>query len=116
MERIMEFSPAYDRGTKHEVHGVDLWMVLKGPEGAVQFVLHTNWQLPHVTRRMLCEFLEKGATHGPYCFLPQPCGGALCVRFGHTIGATARVFEVLLKEGSDGVWRELEKFYKETFG
>ena len=27
-----------------------------------------------------------------------------------------RIYEVLLKEGSDGVWRELKDFYKNVFG
>jgi hypothetical protein len=116
MERIVEFSPARDQDTKHRVRGVDLRMALKGPEGVVQFVLHTNWQLPHVTKRMLCEFLDKKEEPGPLAFLPQPCGDTLCVWSDGSGLDSQRVFEVLLKEGSDGVWRELGRFYKETFG
>src|SRR5215467_3220628 len=55
LERIVTFEPAYDKRhpdpkKNYGIHGVTLRMVLKGPEGAVQFVLYTNWQLPHVTK------------------------------------------------------------------
>jgi len=48
LERITELTPAYDRRSpdpnrNYGIHGVDLWFWLKGPEGAVQFHLMTNW-------------------------------------------------------------------------
>lgn len=49
MERITQFEPAFDyRSQKGGIHGVQLRMVLKGELGAVQFLLFTNWMLPHV--------------------------------------------------------------------
>jgi len=53
--QIVEFTPAYDKRDpdpkkNYGIHGVELRMVLKGPEGAVQFVLYTQWMLPHVQK------------------------------------------------------------------
>ena len=52
-ERILEFEPAFDKrhpdpDKNYGIHGVTMRFVVKGPLGAVQFVLYTNWQLPHV--------------------------------------------------------------------
>lgn len=55
LTRIVRFEPAYDKRNPDPqkncgIHGVTLRMVLKGKAGAVQFVLSTNWQLPHVEK------------------------------------------------------------------
>jgi hypothetical protein len=50
-QRLVEFSPAYDHGREGGCHGVELRMVLKGPEGAVQFLLFTNWMLPETREK-----------------------------------------------------------------
>ena len=62
-ERIVELTPAYDKRSNNPaenygIHGVELRMVLKGAEGAVQFVLYTNWHLPHVARELKSRRLE----------------------------------------------------------
>jgi hypothetical protein len=65
-ERIVQFLPAFDKrhpdpSKNYGIHGVELRMVLKGPKGAVQFVLFTNWQLLHITRESenrLCGMLS----------------------------------------------------------
>lgn len=41
--------------------------------------------------------------------------GGKCYYDGSGLNAD-RVFEILRREGSDGVWRELEEYYTETFG
>ncbi len=55
LKKSLEIAPAWDR--RHPdpeknsgAHGVEMWFYLTGSEGAVQFVLATNWQLPNVTR------------------------------------------------------------------
>lgn len=53
-EKRIDFEPAFDRrhpdpSKNYGIHGVTLRMVLIGPKGAVNFVLYTNWHLPHVT-------------------------------------------------------------------
>ena len=104
-------------------------MVLKGDKGAVQFVLYTNWQLPHVAE----EFSKRGYNREP---MPVDVGyhslsplyegqeicnhtceylnGKPCYYDGSGLQAE-RVYEILLKEGSEGVWKELESRYNELF-
>jgi len=172
LERIIEFVPAFDRRDpdpkkNYGIHDVELRMVLKGEKGAVQFVLYTNWQLPHVAReerkRTAASGLDEmgikvrfepmpadlgyhspvpmyegqepiGATRvhwedgefdGKRMKLPKfeptdtfdPCpylDGKPCYYDGSGLNAE-RIYNVLLAEGSDGVWRELESYYRETF-
>lgn len=157
------------------IHGVELRMVLQGPEGAVQFLLYTNWQLPHVQREMDEKAIERIRDRDDdgkmqlRCFyhpLPadlgyhspkpmyegqsamgsekfdwertetlkgeagsikipttiatgtfDPCeyvGGGPCYYDGSTLNAEP-IYEVLLREGSAGVWRELRAYYDATF-
>jgi hypothetical protein len=139
-ERIVEMTPAFDRrnsdpSKNYGIHGVELRMVLKGERGATQFLLYTNWQLPHVTR----EFDERKPFRSEFPHLmchPLPAdlgyhspvplyqgqekmsaceyveGG--CYYDGSSTNAE-RIYNVLLREGSAGVWRELEAYYNETF-
>jgi hypothetical protein len=210
-QEITEFTPACDKRDpdpkkNYGVHGVSLRMVLKGPDGAVQFVVFTNWQLPNVREEldrttieriahatkpartvtklkgvapslipMVLDQVERGVV--PYeegerelrCFyhpMPADLGyhspkpmyegqppmgaekfdfenkevlkgatgeiaiptrvqtgtftpcelldGGPCYYDGSTLNAEP-VFEVLLREGSAGVWRELREFYLQTF-
>ena len=142
MEKIIELYPAYDKrnsdpSKNYGIHGVDLKFVLVGESGAVQFNLFTNWQLPHVTK----EFMEKTTNNKrdiDLYFMPMPADlgyhskiphyegqltmsedceftGGICYYDGSTLNAE-RIYDVLLKEGSDGVWRELEDYYKDIFG
>jgi hypothetical protein len=58
LERIVQFEPAYDKRSpdpekNYGIRGVMMRMVLKGPEGAVQFLVYTNWQLPHITKEAI---------------------------------------------------------------
>jgi hypothetical protein len=174
-QEITEFLPAYDKRDldpkkNYGIHGVTLRMVLKGPEGAVQFVVYTNWQLPHVTeenhRRAHGNHVRDSTLRGLFDPMPadlgyhspkpmyegqepmgsvkfdfehkqilegasgdieiptrvqtgtfEPCellGGGPCYYDGSTLNAEP-VFEVLLREGSAGVWRELREYYMRTF-
>lgn len=66
LERIIEFTPAFgkrnsDPNKNYGVGGVDLKMVLKGPEGAVQFILYTHWMLPHIQKGIDLRILEKAS-------------------------------------------------------
>jgi len=139
MEKLIKFYPASGS------HGVDLRMILKGNKGAVQFVLYTNWMLPHVTKEMDIRILKEArqgalsdiSLRCTYHPLPADLGyhspvaiyegqdicsesceyldGKPCYYDGSGLNAE-RIYEVLLEEGSDGVWRELEDFYKNVFG
>jgi hypothetical protein len=134
--RVIDMSPAFDKrssvpGKNYGIHGVDMRMVLKGPKGAVQFLLFTNWFLPHTQR----ELDEKHSSHS--CCHPIPAdlgyhsltpmyedhgsmgaceylGGATCYYDGSGLNAEP-IFEILLREGSEGVWKALEAYYTQTF-
>lgn len=135
-ERIVTMSPAFDRrdpdpSKNYGIHGVELRMVLKGPKGATQFVLYTNWMLPNVER----ETWSKGHDTGTLRILTSPTAADFgyhwhrphysghdamtcdllpagkCYYDGSSLNAD-RIFDVLRSEGSDGVWRELESLYR----
>lgn len=133
LKRIVEMTQAYDeRAHGYGIHGVDLRMVLKGPEGAVQFVLYTAWQLPHVRAEfdgkkddhLLCH--PTPADLGYHSCVPCYEGqtvvenecryldGRACYYDGSSLQAHA-VFDVLLREGSEGVWSLLEEHYRRIF-
>lgn len=143
-ERIVYMVPAFDKrhtdpSKDYGIHGVELRMVLRGPLGATQFVLYTNWYLSHVTEDMIertlshpdriglkCRFLPLPADLGYHWRTPQyegqcscenckEIGGGVCYYDGSSLNAE-RIYEVLLREGSDGVWRELEAFYNDLAG
>ena len=140
-EKIVMMTPAYDKRHKdpnknYGIHGVNLKMVLKGKMGAVQFVVYTNWQLPHVTEEMLQNprqrnsvdmfFMPMPADLGYHSYKPRYEGQTLltesceyldgkpCYYDGSSLNAET-IYETLLEEGSDGVWRELENCYNEIF-
>lgn len=149
MEKIITFSPAFDKrnsepNKNYGIHGVDLRMILKGDNGAVQFILYTSWQLPHVAKELENKILREAVTgkfneYSLSIFHPLPadlgyhsptpqyegqsiasesceyCGGKPCYYDGSGLNAE-RVYKVLLEEGSEGVWRELEDYYNNIFG
>lgn len=132
------FRPAYDKrdpdpSKNYGIHGVDCcFAVMKDGQG-VTFSLFTNWMLPHVQ----AEFDARDPGHGYTRYMfhkPQPAGvdyhatkpryegqkpitnchitGGDC--YGDGSGLLAEeYFETLLTEGSDGVFKRLEKQYAE---
>lgn len=138
MEKITQFMPAFDRrdpnpDKNYGIHGVDLRMVLKGDKGAVQFVLFTNWQLPHVQEEQKSRMTP--SNHILYEPIPADLGyhslephyngqeprndceylnGKPCYYDGSGLNAEL-IYQVLLKEGSEGVWKELQEYYNQVF-
>jgi hypothetical protein len=60
-ERITEWEPAFDRRSSNPkknygIHGVSMRWVLKGSKGAIQFVVYTQWMLPHVYQEQIEKF------------------------------------------------------------
>lgn len=129
-ERLVEFQPAFDRrnpdpAKDYGIHGVELRMVLKGPQGAVQFLLYTNWQLPHVTEQTLttCLTTRQNRISLQTHFLPIPAdlgyhwctphykdqplrecpyvAGGQCYYDGSGLNAE-RIYQVLVSEGDAG--------------
>jgi len=143
MKKTITLYPAYDKrhpdpSKNYGIHGVDLLFVLEGKNGAVQFKLFTNWQLPHVTEEFLNKshmwtkdkidlyFFPMPADLGYHSKVPHYEGhekisrecewtGGDCYYDGSTLNAEP-IYEILLREGSEGIWQELEKYYKDIFG
>ena len=140
--REIIIEPAYDKRNSdpskdYGINGCEIRFLLKGKKGAVQFLIYTNWCLPHVTEEMLkkpirdeadirCRFLPMAADLGYHSpkplykdqFARKNCpylGGKTCYYDGSGLNAEP-VFERMLKEGSGGVWKDLEDYYIEIFG
>lgn len=156
MERITEISSAYDgrpasAGGKHEwrtpgmkpddgtgatnygIGGCTIRFILKGPLGAVQFVIYTDWYPPHVQQAVSATsvirpmggdvgyhsprhmYEGQGALCGPgEC--PYVPDGAECFYDGSSLRADEWVRDILLRGGSDAVWKALEDEYADRFG
>lgn len=138
LKRDIYFTAAYDKrhpdpGKNYGIHGAEMRFVLSGDEGAVQFLLYTNWYLPHVTREL------ESKRDGKYnYFLPMPAdigyhspkpiyegqevmaetceylGGKPCYYDGSGLQAEV-YFEVLVSEGGEALWKKMEHYYHELF-
>lgn len=58
LTREISFSPAYDKrhidpSKDYGIHGVEMRWYVKSSEGAVQFVVYTNWMLPSTYKNWL---------------------------------------------------------------
>lgn len=142
MERLVEFQPAYDKRNpdpdkNYGIHGMDLRFVLKGKKGATQFVIYTNWYLPHVTQEMLrkpikdridleCRFLPMPADVGYHSPVPMyegqskasddcPYTDGECYYDGSGLQAE-ELFIDFLVGGDKAVWERLEQSYISHFG
>ena len=133
------FYPAFDKrdpdpSKNYGIHGVELRFILKKGNKAVQFVVYTNWQLPHVSKDQLIRLHSPNdielfwmpmpadlGYHSPHpMYDGQPahkdCGfiGQDCYYDGSTLNAEG-VYEILLKDGSEGVWKRLEEYWNTIF-
>lgn len=140
MERITEIYPAFDKRSSdptknYGIGSCTLKMVLKGERGAVQFVIYTGWNLPHVTE----EYRAKMRPDKYFLFEPMPADigyhspkpmyksqepiqqecpyldGKPCYYDGSGLQAIEVYENILLTEGSEGVWKHLEQKYKDWF-
>ena len=133
LRREVLFNPAFDKrdpnpSKNYGIHGVDMRMYLIGELGAVQFVLFTEWHLPHVQKELNAKLHARGpvpADLGYHSKTPRYEGQEVshncdllrcsCYYDGSGLNADP-IFEILLREGSEGVWRALENYYIEIFG
>lgn len=143
-ERIVKITPAFDKRDidpkkNFGIGSMIIYFLLKGKKGIVQFAVMTNLHLPEVTdefeklgkklnispsifeknfngwfpfdlgyhstkphykrnKRLKCEYMDSG-----YCYYS-----------GSSLAAQVPM-EILVKEGSDGLWEFLEKRYKNFF-
>lgn len=138
LERVFTISPAFDKrhtdpNKNYGIHGATMRWVLKGREGVVQFVLHTNWQLPHVRAELDAKTTDPRYPHllchpmpadlGYHAKMPRyesqtkiDCeyveGG--CYYDGSSLNAEP-VFNRMLADGGEAVWAELSDYYKLIF-
>ena len=142
MKKEIRFYPAYDKRNtdpkkNYGIHGVNLAFYLHGPEGVVQFILHTNWQLPHVAEEQKYQPYPSIGGDVHWKERPQPADlghhspiaryegqhrhdhcdlleQEYCYYDGSGLNAY-EIYDILLKEGDEGVWRALEKYYQDVF-
>lgn len=137
MKREITITPAFDKrdsdpSRNYGIHGCDMRFYLTGEKGVIQFVLSTNWHLPHVHEELagrragwLCKpmpvdlgYHSSVPMYEGQSLLTECCevlGGRPCYYDGSTLNAES-IYEIMLREGSEGVWRELERYYEQTFG
>lgn len=126
-ERITTLEPAYDLRDKDcGVGAVTLRMVLKGKEGAVQFVLYTGWYpktATHIPDSMCKPQPADLGYHSPsprydgQDVIQEDCeylNGKPCYYDGSGLNAY-EAYDILLKKGSKGVWKFLEGYYNDIF-
>lgn len=127
------FRPAWDKRNvdpEHDygIHCVDMSWYVKGPEGAVQFVVYTGWYLPEnraQTERSRSAFPMAAdlGYHSPkphyegHDTITEDCSiiGGPCYYDSSGLNAEP-VLDLLIREGSQAVWDYLDKYYLEVFG
>lgn len=139
--RTIVFTPAFDKRNidprrNYGIHGVEMRWYLKGPCGVIQFVVYTNWQLPHVNEErdertvsheyahLLCRPMASDlGYHSPFpmydcqSLTTESCElleGKPCYYDGSSLAADD-VLDLLIREGGEAVWARLEKEYVERF-
>jgi hypothetical protein len=138
-EQIVEVVPAFskrdhDPAKDFGIGAVQIRFVLKGPKGATQFVIGTDWYLPADQRRLrprtgvLGETVQpSGWNVGYHSPVQQYEGqqqsteaceylnGEPCY-YGESGLAAADFVPTFLAGGSDAVWKMLRERYDERFG
>lgn len=131
-KKWIELTPAFDKRSpepskNYGIHGVNLCFYLKGPKGVIQFLIYTNWHLKHVADELKGKysnlFKPLPADVGYHAYEPQYEGqlshencslldNKTCYYDGSGLAAYD-MFDILTREGSEGVWKEMEKWYNE---
>lgn len=119
----------------------NIWFILKGPKGAVQVMFNTDWYLPETIK----EYREKGNENlkppielrndnkflkcfdvGFHSLKPQFDGHKAsncdilpkgkCYYDGSALrGEELKLADVLIRQGSEAIWKFLEEEYKREF-
>ncbi|MCG8429603.1 MAG: hypothetical protein MJA29_00290 [Candidatus Omnitrophica bacterium] len=128
-----DWHPAYDkRDTDHGIHGMEVRFYYGNPrDGIVQFVIFTNWHLPHVTE----EHDKKYDTHFLCHPMPADVGyhspnptyvgqsamdcdlmeGDECYYDGSALRAE-EWFHIFLEKGEEALKKLLEEEWEHYFG
>ena len=122
-------------GGWHGKHGLTLGFYVKGPEGAVQFVIYTDW-MPQAAKPDAIWMLPTDAWGGKFLVpadlgyhskVPRYeeqtpvaeecewCDGGPCYYDGSGLNAADAMY-TLVNGGGDALWGFLEGYYKCVFG
>lgn len=140
-KKSIEFYPAFDKrdpdpNKNYGIHGMEILFLLSGERGVTQFLIYTDWQLPHVQEEFFnnppkyktsfFRLQPMGADLGYHSPVPlyegqsvsfEKCsrlGGKPCYYDGSSLNADNFIPE-FLAGGIDAVWRKLEELYHERF-
>lgn len=135
LEKITKVRLPFDRRhsdpkQNYGIHGLDIWFILKGEKGAVQFGVTVNVYLPHVnnTSRKGDLGLFSGFDVGYHAMEPQFEGHTQmdnceicqpCYYDGSSLRAAEWVKEIFSVRGDAPeklIWEKLENEYKARFG
>jgi hypothetical protein len=143
MRKDITISAAFDKrhpepAKNYGIHGCEMRFIYGDERGYVQFLLYTNWHLPEVEEDAILKGDSSIARHfypfmmwqapmaadlGYHAPAPQYEGqegrdcdllGTTCYYDGSSLNAE-RIWTVLRREGSEGVWRELEEYWMDLF-
>ncbi len=138
-EKIIKTRPPFDKRDpdpkkNYGIHGMDIWFILKGPSGAVQFAMSAGVYLDHVADELLArEDWRSGSTFAKFMAIdlgyhsPTPryedqpsmdcelLEGGKCYYDGSGLNAEP-VLALYLEGGDDAVWSRLEAYYHDVFG
>jgi hypothetical protein len=133
LTREIEFSPAYDKrnvdGKNYGIHGVDIKFLIRNDKGVIQFVIYTDWHLPHVIEELKFGIYRPhtfGADLGYHSPKPLYEGQTMLTDNCHYLNGPCyydgsglqaeEMYQQLIAEGSKSVWKSLEEIHKERFG
>ncbi len=128
LQRIIKFKPAFDKrdsepSKNYGIHNMEMFMVLKGPLGAISFTVYTGWYLEHLDIK---DFKPQGGCicyHSPHAqYEDQSISEAKCEFLDNkpcycdcSYIAADYLFHKFVAEGEDTVWIELQNRYEITF-
>lgn len=139
LKREFVITPGYDRRPEYGQHCAEMRFYVKGEKGVVQFILFTGWYpciipKPDAPWQELCMPIKLDPLDHP---MPADLGyhslapihnwqtsptytdcslldQRACYYDGSGLNCY-RIFSVMVHEGGERMWEELEKFYAEVF-
>lgn len=136
LERITNTRLPFDRrhpdpSKNYGIHGLDIWFILKGPKGAVQYAVTFPVYLPSVDTSSFGSWSReiRGFDVGYHSPVPRYEGqsamecehleGKQCFYDGSALRAddwTKKIFSTVGKSPDEVLWKMLEDEYIERFG
>lgn len=129
--REVKVYPAYDKrhpepSKNYGIGAARIAFYLKGDAGTMQFVFNTGYYLPHVREEFKQQhyhpspmpvdvgYHSKNYISWAIEMADCPVLGCTCYYDGSSLAANS-LFELMLQEGEEAVWKELEARYNHIF-